>query len=209
LPTSSSRSNTSADGLRRDAPLAHVALGANLGDPLAALIAAAAALARLGELVAVSRAWRTDPVGGPEGQPAYRNAVLLWRPAAPWRRPTSALAGMLAIERGLGRVRRERWGPRRIDLDLLAWEADHDRVRDEGPGSSGRESRPELPHPRALERAFVLLPWSEVAPAWVHPGVGRSLADLADESDRSGAEVVAGAEARRWAAAFGPHAGPW
>jgi len=157
----------------------------------------------------VSTAWRTEPVGGPAGQPAYRNAVVLWRPAPPWRNPTSALAGMLAIERGLGRVRRERWGPRRIDLDLLAWDADDDRVREARPRPSGREARPELPHPRALERAFVLLPWAEVAPGWVHPGAGRPLADLADAGHRSGAEVVAGAEARRWTAAFGPHAGPW
>lgn len=207
--TSSSRSNTIAEGPRRDPPLAHVALGANLGDPLAALIAAAGALARLGELVAVSAAWRTEPVGGPAGQPAYRNAVVLWRPARPWRGPTSALAGMLAIERGLGRERRERWGPRRIDLDLLAWDADDDRVPEARPRHGGREGHPELPHPRALERAFVLLPWAEVAPGWVHPGAGRSLADLADASDRSGAELVAGAEARRWATAFGPLAGPW
>lgn len=189
--------------------MAHVALGANLGDPLAALIAAASALARLGELVAVSTAWRTEPVGGPSGQPAYRNAVVLWRPAPPWPNPTCALAAMLAVERGLGRVRRERWGPRRIDLDLLSWDADDERVREARTGRSGRGGRPELPHPRALERAFVLLPWAEVAPGWVHPGAGRSLAALAEASDRSGAEPVAGAEARRWAAAFGPLAGPW
>lgn len=163
----------------------------------------------MGELVAVSQAWRTVPVGGPEGQPAYRNAVALWRPAPPWRSPRSALAGMLAIERGLGRERRERWGPRRIDLDLLAWDADDDRVRAAGPRASGRAGYPELPHPRALERAFVVLPWAEVAPDWVHPDADRSLADLADAIDRSGARVVGPAEAARWVAAFGSLASPW
>jgi 2-amino-4-hydroxy-6-hydroxymethyldihydropteridine diphosphokinase len=186
-----------------------VALGANLGDPLAALIAAASALARLGEIVAVSTAWRTEPVGGPADQPAFRNAVVLWRPAPPWREPASALAAMLAVERGLGRVRRERWGPRRIDLDLLAWDAADERSWATRPRPSRRGDAPELPHPRALGRAFVLLPWAAVAPDWVHPGAGRSLADLAGASDRSGAELVAGAEARRWATAFGPLAGPW
>jgi 2-amino-4-hydroxy-6-hydroxymethyldihydropteridine diphosphokinase len=213
--TSSSRSNTPADGPRRGAPLAHVALGGNLGDPLAALIAAATALGRLGELVAVSAAWLTEPVGGPAGQPTYRNAVALWRPAAPWRSPSAALAAMLAIERALGRERRERWGPRRIDLDLLAYDAAEDHGRPARPEPSGRRSRPELPHPRALERAFVLLPWAQVAPDWVHPVPGRPLADLAEAIDRSGARALGGAvgldqdEARRWAAAFGTLTGPW
>jgi 2-amino-4-hydroxy-6-hydroxymethyldihydropteridine diphosphokinase len=189
--------------------VAHVALGANLGDPLAALIAAATALARLGRLVAASAAWRTDPVGGPAGQPAYRNAVVLWRPASPWHRPAAALAAMLAVERGLGRERRERWGPRHIDLDLLAWDAHDDRAPEARPGPRGRQGRPELPHPRALERAFVLLPWAEVAPGWIHPDAGRSLGDLADAIDRSGADAVGETEARRWAAAVGPPVGPW
>ena len=189
--------------------MAHVALGGNLGDPLAALIAAAAALSRLGELVAVSSAWRTEPVGGPPGQPAYRNAVALWRPAPPWRGPTAALAAMLAVERALGRERRERWGPRRIDLDLLAWDAAEDPARGAASDPSRRGPRPELPHPRALERAFVLLPWSEVAPRWVHPGAGRSLAELAGTVDRSGADVAGEIESRRWAAGLGRLLGPW
>ncbi|MFU8887612.1 MAG: 2-amino-4-hydroxy-6-hydroxymethyldihydropteridine diphosphokinase [Trueperaceae bacterium] len=188
-----------------------MALGANLGDPLAALIAAATALARLGELVALSSAWRTAPVGGPPGQPAYRNAVALWRPAPPWRRPAAALAAMLAVERALGRERRERWGPRRIDLDLLAWDAGEMGPSRGAPGD--RAARPELPHPRALERAFVLLPWAEVAPGWVHPDAGRSLADLAGVVDRSGARALGADEGvgedARWAAARGRLVGPW
>ncbi len=189
--------------------MAHVALGANLGDPLGALIVAATALARLGELVAASAAWRTEPVGGPAGQPAYRNAVVLWRPAPPWRSPAAALAAMLAVERGLGRERRERWGPRHIDLDLLAWDAGDDPAHDVRPGPRGRQGRPELPHPRALERAFVLLPWAEVAPGWIHPDARRSLADLARAIDRSGADAVDEVEGRRWAAGLGPRVGPW
>lgn len=175
----------------------------------------------------MSAAWRTEPVGGPAGQPAYRNAVALWHPAPPWRSPTAALAAMLAVERALGRERRERWGPRRIDLDLLAWDAAVERAHGALREPSGRRGWPELPHPRALERAFVLLPWAEVAPGWVHPSAGRSLADLADAIDRSGVEslreagalggaealgggeALAGGEARRWESAFGRLAGPW
>ena len=163
----------------------------------------------------MSAAWRTEPVGGPAGQPTYRNAVALWRPAAPWRSPPAALAAMLAIERALGRERRERWGPRRIDLDLLAFDAAEDHGSAARPAPSDRRSRPDLPHPRALERAFVLLPWAQVAPDWVHPVPRRSLADLAEVIDRTGVAALGGAvwldqdEVRRWAAAFGPLTGPW
>jgi 2-amino-4-hydroxy-6-hydroxymethyldihydropteridine diphosphokinase len=173
------------------------------------VIAATEALARLGEVIAVSSAWRTAPVGGPAGQPAYRNAVALWRPAAPWRRPDAALAAMLAVERALGRERRERWGPRRIDLDLLAW--DPSGVV-EGPGAGRGRARapwPQLPHPRAADRAFVLRPWAEVAPGWIHPDLDRSLTDLAAATAMAGVEPLDAAEARRWAAAFGALRGPW
>ena len=173
------------------------------------MIAAAEALARLGDVIAVSSAWRTAPVGGPAGQPAYRNAVALWRPAAPWRRPDGALAAMLAVERALGRERRERWGPRRIDLDMLAWDPPFVAA---GPGARRewpRASWPELPHPRAAGRAFVLRPWAEVAPDWVHPDLDRSLTDLAAAADMVGVEALEPAEARRWSAAFGAPRGPW
>lgn len=172
------------------------------------MIAAAEALARLGDVVAVSSAWRTDPVGGPAGQPAYRNAVALWRPAAPWRRPDGALAAMLAVERALGRERRERWGPRRIDLDMLAWDPPFEAA---GPAvrKALRASWPELPHPRAAERAFVLRPWAEVAPGWIHPDLGRALTDLAAAADMAGVEPLEAGEARRWAAAFGAARDPW
>ncbi len=170
------------------------------------MIAAAEALACLGELVAVSSAWRTDPVGGPAGQPAYRNAVVLWRPAAPWRRPDAALAAMLAVERALGRERRERWGPRRIDLDLLAWDP---HVAADAGAAWHRATWPDLPHPRAAERAFVVRPWAEVAPCWIHPDLGRDLAGLAATSDMTGVEPLVAAEARRWSAAFGALRDPW
>lgn len=133
--------------------------------------------------------------------------MALWRPAPPWREPRAALAAALAVERALGRERRERWGPRRIDLDLLAWDPPTDAAAEAA--ARGRGPRPELPHPRALERAFVLLPWSEIAPGWVHPGPRRPLVDLAAAIDLTGVQALSEPEARRWAAAFGGLAGPW
>lgn len=145
-----------------------------------------------------SRLYATDPVGGPAGQPPYLNAVVVWRPAPAWSTPVRALAALLAVEAGLGRRRRERWGPRRIDLDLLDgegwWPAP---VRERGPG-------PALPHPRAGERAFVLVPWADVAPAWPLADGGRSrgVAERAAAGDRAGVRLADPAAAAAWARAL-------
>lgn len=150
------------------------ALGANLGDRLAALQAAVDGLAATAGIavVAVSAVYATDPVGGPPGQPGFRNAVLIADIADvadvsdPALTPGALLARGHAIEQELGRVRAEHWGPRTLDIDLLA-------VGDE------TSDVPELllPHPRAHERAFVLVPWADVDPDFVVPGQGR-VADL-------------------------------
>jgi 7,8-dihydro-6-hydroxymethylpterin-pyrophosphokinase len=102
----------------------------------------------------------------------------------------------LAIEAGSGRRRRERWGPRTLDLDLL------DGARWSPVARAGSGARPTLPHPRAAERAFVVVPWAEVAPDWPAPG-GRaaSVADLARAIDRDGVRPAPRAEAARWRAA--------
>jgi len=139
---------------------AYVALGSNLGDPLAQLRRAAEALGALGEVVGRSSLYRTLPVGGPPGQPDYLNAVVALLPD-PGLTPETLLKGLLEIEQRQGRERRVRWGARTLDLDLLAWGA---RVV-EG-------ERLTLPHPRMMERAFVLTPLCEVAPAWRHPVTG-------------------------------------
>lgn len=146
-----------------------IALGANLGEPDATLRAVrpllelelAAAGVRVGPLgFAWSPRFRTAPVGGPPGQPPYLNAALVVSdPMVPLPLPLALLRRLLALERRFGRVRRERWGPRRLDLDLL-W--------------CGQEvySTPELelPHPRLLERSFVLAPLAAIAPGLVPPG---------------------------------------
>jgi 2-amino-4-hydroxy-6-hydroxymethyldihydropteridine diphosphokinase len=145
--------------------VAHVALGANLGDPRAQVLAAVEALAALPhtQVLACSRLYLTPPWGMLE-QPPFVNAVAQLDTSL---EPRDLLAALLEIERAAGRERgAERWGPRRLDLDLLLY---GDRVC----ASAGLT----LPHPRIAERAFVLLPLAELAPDLAIPGQGR-VADL-------------------------------
>jgi 2-amino-4-hydroxy-6-hydroxymethyldihydropteridine diphosphokinase len=143
--------------------LAVVALGANLGDRVGSLRGAAAAIARLGRVDAASGIYETAPVGGPTGQDPYLNAVLVVAPSPPWASPRRLLDALLALEVGVGRVRRERWGPRVLDLDLIAF-------------GTLVEVGPELtiPHPHAHERAFVMVPLAEAYPGWQAPGGERA-----------------------------------
>lgn len=150
---------------RRGALRAVLGLGANLGDSLAALQGAVDALAadERTEVTAISGVWQTTPVGGPE-QPDYLNAVVV---VGTTRDPWQLLEMCQRIEADAGRVRTVRWGPRTLDIDILA--VDGQRWAD--PDLS-------LPHPRAAERAFVLAPWAEVAGA-DRPG-GRGTSTVAE-----------------------------
>ena len=165
----SSEARSSGGGARRRAVLA---LGSNQGDRLAMLQGAVDALADTPGLtvLAVSPVYETDPVGGPE-QPDYLNAVVLVEGALS---PRALLERALAVEEAFARVRDVRWGPRTLDVDLVA-------VGDL------RVDEPDLvvPHPRAAERAFVLVPWLDVDPEAALPGAGR-VADLLAGLDRSG-----------------------
>ncbi|GHF65662.1 2-amino-4-hydroxy-6-hydroxymethyldihydropteridine diphosphokinase [Deinococcus metalli] len=146
--------------------MAHVALGANLGRPLETLVWAVDEVARLGTRRGVSGLYRTAPVGGPAGQPDYLNAVLALETA---HSPRDLLAALHAIEARAGRKRRERWAARVLDLDLITY---GDVVSD---GVAG-EGEPQLPHPRAWERAFVLAPLADLSPDLRHPRSGESVA---------------------------------
>ncbi len=141
--------------------MSHVvlSLGANLGDRLVALQAAVDRLATYDgiQLLAVSPVYETAPVGGPE-QPDFLNAVVL---AETVLAPRELVALTQHVERVLGRARGERWGPRVLDIDIVAYD---DVVTD--------DPLVTLPHPRAAERAFVLVPWADVDPHALVPGVG-------------------------------------
>jgi 2-amino-4-hydroxy-6-hydroxymethyldihydropteridine diphosphokinase len=142
-------------------------LGANLGDRVAALQGAVDALAPHLRAPAVSSIYETVPVGGPE-QPDYANAVLVGDSDEP---AGVLLARAHDAEALWLRTREVRWGPRTLDVDVLAV---GDEVSDD-PGLL-------LPHPRAHERAFVLVPWAEVDPDAVIVGVGR-VGDLVAQVD--------------------------
>ena len=140
-------------------PLAYIALGANLDDPLGQLRAALDAVAALPDsrMLRTSSFYRTAPVGAP-GQPDYLNAVAALETGLA---PDDLLAALLEIEHDFGRRREYRNAPRTLDLDLLLYD---DAVID----------RPHLqvPHPRLHLRAFVLVPLAEIAPELRLPGRG-------------------------------------
>lgn len=142
-------------------PVAYVALGSNLADPLVQLRWARRGLAELGGVAGASSLWRTAPVGGPPGQGDFLNAVVALVPHAD--DPELLLAELLGLEASQGRTHSVRWSARTLDLDLLAWGA---RVQN--------TARLTLPHPRMLARAFVLAPLCELAPGWRHPLSGES-----------------------------------
>ncbi len=152
--------------------VAYLGLGSNLGDRLATLQRAADLLdAEPGvTLVASSRVWETDPIGGPP-QPDYLNVVLRIETDLTAH---ELLAAGQRVEASLGRVREVRWGPRTIDVDI---ELFGDETVDD----------PDLtiPHPRMLERAFVVLPLLELEPDPVLPDGTRVLdVRLGDEGVR-------------------------
>lgn len=144
-----------------EAGAALVALGSNLDEPAVQLRRAAAALSRLATGVRWSSIYRTEPVGGPPGQPAFLNAVVRLQAVPALAEPRALLRALQAIEHAQGRRRDVHWGPRTLDLDLLDVAG---LVVDE-PGLT-------LPHPRMMTRAFVLAPLCELAPEWRHPVSG-------------------------------------
>lgn len=157
-----SRSRSDADVPPVASHRAIVALGSNLGDREHFLRAAVHAL---GDVVAASQVFETEPVGGPDGQGAYLNMVVELRTALD---PFALLRRCQRIEADALRQRVVRWGPRTLDVDLLFY----DDVRLES-------AELVLPHPRVGERRFVLAPLSEVAPELCPPGWEGSLPAMA------------------------------
>lgn len=152
---------------------AYLSLGGNLGEPAKAM---ASALRMLDadsatRVVTVSSLYQTPPWGKLD-QPDFLNAAA---EVATSRTPHDLLDLCLQAELALKRVRVERWGPRIVDIDVLAFD-----------GLSLNEPGLELPHPRMLERAFVLVPLAEIAPDFTM--AGKTIAEHAAAIDRAGIE---------------------
>ena len=153
----------------------YLALGTNLGDRLANLRQAIAALTPQLEVRAKSQVYETPPWGY-EDQPKFLNQAVR---ATTYLEPEPLLRHLKRLELALGRKRTFHNGPRLIDIDILFYD---DLVLD----------KPSLviPHPRLHERGFVLLPLMDIAPDLVHPVYKRSIRELAAECDMAGIEKL-------------------
>lgn len=165
----------------RNSVEAYLGLGGNVGDPRGAMSAALKALEAIPgtQVVTVSSLYRTPPWGRTD-QPDFLNAAAGIRTVLA---PRALMDACLGIERDLRRERRERWGPRLIDIDILVYgerEIDEDGLA--------------IPHPRMLERAFVLVPLAEIAPRLI--AAGAPVADHAAQLETS--SIVALPGGRDW-----------
>ncbi len=153
-----------------------IALGSNLGDSQQILEQALQTLDQIpGIKVKTHSSWyRTAPIG--PTQPDFLNGCALLQVQI---NPHNLLQTLLGIEDDFGRVRQERWGPRTLDLDVLLFENQIVATPDL-----------EVPHPRLRERAFVLVPLAEIAPDWIEPVSGKTVAQLATQVDQSGVQLL-------------------
>lgn len=138
--------------------------GGNLGDRQAMLALAREQVARTVGLVKKSSALYETAAWGNTDQPAFLNQVLVVETALS---PESVLEQVLAIEKGLGRKRTDKWGPRSLDIDILFYDA-----------MVMATAQLTIPHPEIPHRRFVLEPLAEIAPDMVHPMLGISIRDL-------------------------------
>ena len=150
---------------------AYLGIGSNIGDMAAMLDRAVAGLAAVPGIAIVARSadYRTPPWGKTD-QPWFLNGAVAIDTALD---PHGLLDACLSVEHDLGRVREERWGPRVIDIDVLAYE-----------GAAVDDARLVLPHRYVRERAFVLVPLAEIAPDLVIGG--ERVVDALAKLDRTG-----------------------
>ncbi|AXQ56447.1 MULTISPECIES: 2-amino-4-hydroxy-6-hydroxymethyldihydropteridine diphosphokinase [Streptomyces] len=161
VPASVVEQVDAADVTLSNPKTAVISLGSNLGNRLETLQGAVDALEDTPGLrvKAVSPVYETEPWGvEPGSQPSYFNAVAVIRTTLP---PGSLLERAQAVEEAFHRVRDERWGPRTLDVDIVAYA-----------GVVSADPELTLPHPHAHERAFVLAPWHDVDPEAQLPGQG-------------------------------------
>ena len=150
-------------------------LGGNIGDPKASMSSALRLLDQMehARVRAVSRLYRTPPWGKTDQDWFFNSCALIETDL----QPHELLDKCLSVERQLKRERRERWGPRIIDIDVLTYS-----------DLSVHEEGLTIPHPHMHERAFVLLPLLDIAPDL--NVAGKSVSEWARQADDAGIEVV-------------------
>ncbi len=169
----------------------YIALGANLGDRRANLIAALEAMPPLVRVEAVSALYESPPQP-PAPPPAYYNAVARIETAL---EPEALLRYLKQIEHDLGRRPTARWAPRPIDLDIALYD---DRMLETASLT--------IPHPRLAERAFVLRPLLDLDPELTHPVTGERLEVLLEGVGEEGLVRVEGSS---WPDSNGTDLDPW
>ncbi|MEI7773110.1 MAG: 2-amino-4-hydroxy-6-hydroxymethyldihydropteridine diphosphokinase [Chloroflexales bacterium] len=157
----------------------YLALGANIGDRAGQLRRALGLLGPTCRVTAISPCYETEPAYVLD-QPRFLNLACR---AATTLAPLALLQLLKRIEAEVGRTPGPRFGPRAVDLDVLLYD---ELILD----------TPELtiPHPRIAERAFVLVPLADIAPALRHPALGRTISALRDDLGAAGRELRRAAE---------------
>ncbi len=155
-----------------------IAFGSNIGDSRAILEAAVKTLHKVPGIKARSRSswYKTKAVGPP--QPDYINGCIS---VYVDMQPLKLLETLLEIENQFGRERTERWGARTLDLDLLLYD---DLIL--------HTPTLQIPHPRMIQRAFVLVPLAEIAPNWVEPVTGRVIKELVKDVNCADVRLLTG-----------------
>jgi len=144
---------------------AYIGIGSNLGSPLKNCERAITLLEENPEIKIIARSsfFETEPVG-PQNQSWFVNGVV---EIATGLEPLPLLDTLLAIENAMGRIRNEKWGPRKIDLDILLFGKSVLKI-----------NRLEIPHPEMIHRRFVLAPLAELTPDLVHPTEKKTIQQL-------------------------------
>jgi 2-amino-4-hydroxy-6-hydroxymethyldihydropteridine diphosphokinase len=166
---------SAADTPARSGERVFLGIGGNLGDRLATMRQGLAHVHTTLPVLRCSAFYETPPWGILE-QPSFLNFVVEISTGEP---PLEVLDRVLAIEERMGRHRVQKWGPRLIDIDILAYgqrQLEHPRLK--------------LPHPYLHERGFVLLPWSEIAPAFHVPGYRQTVGKLLQALQQEDAAAV-------------------